>query len=105
MKVYVSGPMTGYEAFNYPAFEDAAQRLRAAGYEVVSPHEVNPADGIEREWNWYLRRDIIALVECDAIAVLPGWEQSKGAGVETYIGRELGMIVFPLAHLLDGIPA
>ena len=101
MKVYVSGPMTGYPEFNYPAFEDACKRLRAVGYEVVSPHEVNPADGTEHSWEWYLRRDIIALMDCDNIVVLPGWEQSKGARVETELGGVLGMSVLPLASLVE----
>lgn len=92
--------MTGYPEFNYPAFEDAARRLRALGFDVVSPHEVNPPDGIEHAWEWYLRRDIVALMECDGIVVLPGWEASKGARVETDLGGVLGMSVLPLVDLL-----
>lgn len=30
MRVYISGPMRGYPEFNYPAFNAAAQRWRAA---------------------------------------------------------------------------
>ena len=62
VKVYVSGPMTGIPEFNYPAFEAAARRLRDAGFDVVSPHEVNPLDGPEQEWGWYIRRDVVALM-------------------------------------------
>jgi hypothetical protein len=100
MKLYVSGPMTGIADFNYPAFEEACQRLRAAGYEVVSPHEVNPADGIEHPWDWYLRRDIVVLMEAEAVVVLPGWEASQGASLETYIAKALGMPIIPIQTLV-----
>ena len=100
MKVYVSGPMTGYAEFNYPAFEDACQRLRAAGYEVVSPHEINPPDDEEHEWSWYMRRDIVGLMEAEGVVVLPGWEASRGAALETYIAKAMGMPVYPIQMLV-----
>lgn len=40
--VYLSGPMTGLPDFNYPAFHDAAQRLRSIGHRVESPAENPP---------------------------------------------------------------
>lgn len=101
-KVYVAGPMTGYPEFNYPAFGAAAAWLREAGYEVVSPHEVNPPDvGFDHPWDWYMRRDIVALMDCEAVVVLTGWEASKGAGLETYIARTLGMPILTLADLQE----
>ncbi len=39
VKIYLSGPMSGYPSFNIPAFDDAARQLRANGYQVVSPAE------------------------------------------------------------------
>ena len=35
-RVYVAGPMTGIENFNYPAFNAAADALRAQGYQVTA---------------------------------------------------------------------
>ena len=104
MKVYVSGPMTGIVGFNYPAFEDAARRLREAGLDVVSPHEVNPLDGPEQEWGWYIRRDVVALMECDAIALLPGYEGSRGSRLECDLGRALDMDIRPLDDWLSDRP-
>jgi len=100
MKLYVSGPMTGIPEFNYPAFEAACFALRAAGHHVVSPHEINPPDGVDHPWEWYLRRDIVGLLECEAIVVLPGWEQSRGARLETLIAEGLGMGFYTLADVL-----
>jgi hypothetical protein len=98
--VYVSGPMTGYVEFNYPAFEAAAVTLRAEGVVVVSPHEVNPADGVEREWAWYLRRDIAAMLGADAIVRLAGADASRGAALECHIGKALGMPVYEYDDLV-----
>ena len=39
MKVYLAGPMRGYENFNRAAFAHWAQVLRANGREVFSPSE------------------------------------------------------------------
>lgn len=103
MKVYLTGPMTGYPEFNYPAFEEAAKVLRAAGVEVVSPHEVNPADGVDRGWDWYLRRDIVALVDCNAVVRLPGSDDSKGSRLECYIAAALGMRQYELADVLSEV--
>lgn len=106
MRVYIAGPMTGYVDFNYPAFEAAASWLRHAGYEVVSPHEVNPPTvtvGFDHAWDWYMRRDLVALMNVEAVVVLPGWESSKGATLETHIARALGMPVWELAGLEEAV--
>lgn len=89
MRLYISGPMTGIEDYNFPAFNAAADQLRAAGYDVA-----NPADGGADEsktWADYLREDLRILLDCDAVALLPGWTESKGARLETYVAEALGM--------------
>lgn len=40
-----------------------------------------------------MRRDTAALMDCDAVATLPGWEHSKGARLEVLIAERLGMTV------------
>ena len=97
MRVYIAGPMTGIPAFNYPAFHKAAGRLRLAGFDPVSP-AVALVDGWGRPD--YLRRAIRLLLDADAIALLPEWEDSPGACLESQIGFELGMPVEDLTYWL-----
>ena len=100
-KIYISGPMTGYPENNFPAFHAHAALLREQGHEVVNPAEINvglvePAHGTP-EWQAFyqacLRADIRALCDCDAISLLPGWENSNGAHLELHIAHRLGLEV------------
>ena len=42
----------------------------------------------------YLRADVVLLAQCDAVALLPGWEESRGAKLEYLLARELSMPAF-----------
>lgn len=88
--LYLAGPMSGLPQFNFPAFHAAAARLRDRGYTVINPAELEDGD-TSKPWTHYMRRDIAMLVTADAVAVLPGWERSRGASLEVHIARELGM--------------
>jgi hypothetical protein len=90
-KVYIAGPMTGIPEMNFPAFHAEAARLRALGYEVVNPAELNP--DVAMPWTNCLRLAIPALCGCDAIALLPGWELSSGSHLERYIAQNIGLDV------------
>lgn len=90
-KTYISGPMTGLPGMNFSAFHEAAARLRAQGIDVVNPAEFGEEPG--KEWSDYMRKDILALMDCDRIYMLPGWTGSKGARLELHIARALGFEV------------
>jgi hypothetical protein len=47
-----------------------------------------------------MRADIKLLVDCDGIALLPGWEQSDGANVEHTLARGLGLRVMQARHIV-----
>lgn len=95
MKVYISGPMTGIKDFNYPAFEEAEKIVSATGHEPISPHRAPKL----KNWEEYMRYDIKLLVDCQAIALLPGWENSKGAKLEVHIAEKLGLFIW---GIVDG---
>lgn len=92
---YVSGPMTGYEDFNRPAFHAAAKHLRALGHEVINPAEL-PGEDDGHDWTWFLRRDLVELTKCSHIVLLPGWSRSNGARLELHVALALEMQVLYL---------
>ncbi len=89
--VYISGPMTGHPDYNRPAFHAMANKLRAGGYEVLNPAEVDL--GERATWEDYLRKDLQMLVTVQEVCMLPGWQSSQGALLEVAIARILGIPV------------
>lgn len=92
-RIYIAGPMSGYPDYNFATFNEAAKRLRAAGYEVVNPAEMDGGD-TSQSWGYYLKRDLPQLLSCDAVALLPGWERSRGAKLEVQTAKAVGMPVY-----------
>ncbi len=87
MKVYISGPMTGVKDYNRQAFKAAEEKIKAMGYEVVNPCKLDHSGN--GKWEEYMRTDIKALMDCDAIYMLKGWEDSNGAIIELKLALDL----------------
>lgn len=107
MKVYIAGPMTGYEDYNYPAFEAAREQLAASGLDVLSPTDIDTLQGTvtgSQTWDWYMRHALTMVLDADAVALLDGWERSKGACLERDVARALGLQVKPLAYWIGDKP-
>lgn len=98
MKLYLAGPMTGYPDLNFPHFTEIAALLRSIGHEVVNPAEVNPDPGTP--WEQCMKEDIAVLLGCQGIALLSGWQKSRGATLEHHIAQSLGMQVVSAYELL-----
>lgn len=86
--IYISGPMSGYFGLNFESFHAATASLRERGYQVISPAEIKQK---ATTWAACMRQDIKALMDADKVAVLPGWEKSKGAQIEVKLAQSLGM--------------
>ena len=104
MKYYLAGPMSWVPQFNIPLFDRASAELRANGFDVFSPAELDsdavravalkskdgdPADVTSIEtWGDMLARDVKLIAdECDGgIIFLDGWEGSRGARLEAFVG-------------------
>ena len=102
--LYIAGPMTGYPEFNYPAFREAAQRLGELGHITLNPvdsEKWNPTPGTPQSWQWYMRHAIRMVLEAEGVALLPGWEKSKGATLEHQIATALGLDIRTLDQWID----
>lgn len=101
---YIAGPMRGIKWFNFPAFDEAAKVLAKQGYFPISPADIDRKNGFhpeelpeDHDWNvvpetgptlaQVVDRDIKAVLECDAIYLLKGWEKSTGARAEYAVAR------------------
>lgn len=111
MKIYLAGPMRGYPFFNFAAFHSAASYLRAQGHVVFNPAERdeqvhgeevshsptgNIADVAHTGFDHRGAMKADAAWICDyaeAIALLPGWEESKGARAELALAECIGLHV------------
>lgn len=107
LRVYISGPIAGHPDGNRSIFFKYEQAITAAGHTAVNPHNVShehdgPCMGAEvprslgeepaeHRYGCYMRADLVALLECDAIVMLPGWGLSKGAKVEYDVAKILGI--------------
>jgi len=112
-KVYLAGPMRGIPEFNFPAFMSYASKLRALGYIVMNPAEMDIEEHGDKVWKGRsgnidelskditisscLSRDLLCICkEADAVALMPDWHKSKGALAEKATAIALGLEVLYL---------
>jgi len=101
MTIYLAGPMRGYDLLNFAAFDDAADCLRIRGYHVISPVDMDRADGFNVYFDTedadkrreFAVRDVTAIARCDGVALLPGWQKSQGAAFEKAVAEFIGIPV------------
>ena len=88
MKIYIAGPMTGYEDYNRAEFNKAAAQMFIYNGDIM----LNPAilpDGLsQRE---YMDICFAMIRAADAIYLLKGYEESKGAMAELAYAEKLGL--------------
>ena len=107
--IYIAGPMRSIPYYNFHAFDIARDFLLADGWKkVFSPADMDRAagfDALKKEWpkdyNWSvipeafefekcIGRCIKVVRMCDAIYMLKGWENSKGAKAERAVAEWCG---------------
>lgn len=105
-RIYLSGGMSGVERADYVRrFREAERILRRHGYGCINPCRVWTCrwPWIYRAMEWVLgERLAYAVVLCydllllmtraDGIAMLPGWQASRGAQIENYVARHFPMM-------------
>ncbi len=113
MKLYCAGPMAGKPEGNFPAFRQAAHMLRGLGHNVVSPVELNEADGLDvaadpghPQRQELLRRDLALILgdTVEAVVFLPGWESSIGSCLEAKVAEAIGkpLLLYPDLQPIEG---
>ena len=127
MRIYISGPMAGLPDHNRAAFDAAEQRLLDQGHFVINPHDLSaqfgPVEEIAKSFRQFysypfrhekvaatdeltnlarcvMSADFAAVRSCDAIYLLRGWENSRGAKKELAEAIQHG-----LAIMLEGVDA
>ena len=106
-RIYIAGPMSGLPNNGYDAFNRKAAQLRAAGWEVVNPAEMDLDEGLSptreftrQDYMQAARRDLRAIQTVNALYMLDGYEASPGANWEWAYAKELGLTIYyetPLA--------
>nr|DAN18739.1 MAG TPA: protein of unknown function (DUF4406) [Caudoviricetes sp.] len=70
------------------------KELQVRGLQI-SPQEaqklMNIAIAEHDTWEAHMLKDIIDLLQCNAIYMLQGWQESKGACIEHYIATKIRM--------------
>ena len=118
--VYVCGPMRNMPQHNFPLFYQASAMLELWGYDVINPAKMDIDEGrahfnhntkdviLDNSFKMEnaMRRDFkVILGDCDAIIVLPGWDNSDGGQREVAFGLSIGLSVFEMPvvanHPLD----
>ncbi len=99
MKIYLSGPMSGYPESNYPRFNEVARILRKHGHTVYNPAEFTGGGEHVGAAVFPLKEAFTAYShficnEATAIALLPGWWRSPGATAELALARCVKLEVY-----------
>ena len=104
-RIYISGHMSGIEPREYRRrFREAEAILRRHGYGCINPCRVWPCRfpwlfrlmnallGKRLTYAVILAYDLILLMtRADGIAMLPGWQASRGAQIENYVSMHFWM--------------
>jgi len=102
-RIYIAGGMSNYYLFQFETFDRARDALLARGWDVVSPADLDRADGYDPlknpdaeplDYEACMKRDEEAIGTCSAMCFLPGWETSGGAKREKLKAEELGLEMY-----------
>ncbi len=97
--IYLSLPMRGYPGSNFAHGDEVKLLLQRDGWTVVSPVDMDRAQGVtgdearfsKQKIQNLLRRDITALLTVNAAYFCKGWEASRGCNIEHSIARGIGL--------------
>ena len=101
MKVYLSLPISGQPTKERMDYANQVKREIECTYRcgwgyfkfedelnIITPFDVCPEP--DKPYSYYMGKDIEALLECDAIYLCEGWQNSKGCMAEFEVARMYG---------------
>lgn len=96
-KIYISLPMSGQEDTIWERYVKAEFELKQKfgnDIEIKAPYNIGDfkePDKFEydRDWCYYMAKDVEDLLRSDAIYLTKGWSKSKGCKVEKAISVEM----------------
>ena len=91
-RIYVSLPISGYDLDERKLYAIWVKNLIKDKYpkvaKVITP--LNVCSEPDKPHSSYMGKDIEALLECDAIYLCEGWQNSKGCMAEFEVARIYG---------------
>ncbi|WP_297409227.1 DUF4406 domain-containing protein [uncultured Alistipes sp.] len=91
-KIYISGRISGLPIDEVTAkFNEAEAKLKGQGYEVVNP--LKNGIPVTASWEVHVAMDVLLLMGCKAIYLLPDWGLSKGATLEKNLAELTGKTI------------
>lgn len=91
-KVYVSIPISGEDYNGQRDHASAvAKELERQGYSTITPFNI--VKSVTTPYNEAMGKCVTELLECDAIYLCKGWQNSKGCSSELHIALVYGLSV------------
>jgi hypothetical protein len=103
MIIYISGKYSGDIDNNIALARKVAIEVWERGHVALCPHlnTANFEKDCKLQYDDYIKGDLLLIEGCQAILMLPGWEESQGAQIELEYAEKLGLPVYYYPDIPD----